>query len=121
MPTNETGERRQPQRHQRVVEHRIDAERQHGAERKLAFARHAALAVIFEADLVEAHGADQAAHIGRRVFDAPQFVEDAAVDEPELAGVERQIVLAQCIDQPIESRAASARHAHLSFSDRLMP
>ena len=86
-----------------MVEDSVDRKRQHRPQRELAFACHAPLSIVLETDLAEAHGADQAAQIGRGIFDIAQLGENAAIDEAELARIERQVVLAERLDQPVES------------------
>ncbi len=83
----------------------VHREREQIAEAEFALAVGSPLAVVFDAELIEAERGQRAAQVGALVVDAREHVEHLSVDKPKITGVVGELVFAEPIDQAIEDFA----------------
>ena len=106
--------------------HPLQAQPHQLAQRELALAIFARVALVRHAGLVVGQLGDQAAHIGLGVLDLPQLVEDAPVHQAEVARVGLLRGFGDAVQEAIEGLAQSHHQPALAplraqADDHVMP
>src|SRR5262245_20863360 len=83
----------------------VEPERHQPAQWELAAPALARHPVVRDAGLVGGERRDHAAHVRMQVLDGPEVIEDAAVDQPEIAGVAGDLLLRDVVQQRVEAAA----------------
>lgn len=91
-----------------VVEDAVEGEGDEFGEGKLALAVEAGVAGVGYADLLESERGDGSAEVGLCVLVEGELLDDAAGDEAEVAGVGRDAIFAELVDEAVEEGASGA-------------
>ncbi len=105
-----SSKRRHSERRRGMCNKAVDRQADQLDERKFALALFADGSLIRNAGLVGRQERCQAAGIWRRIVDAVELIEDAAIDKTEVAAVEHQIVARDLLEQPIVEFPTPLQH-----------
>lgn len=96
-----------------MVQDAVRGESEQLPQVELAAAALALRAIIDDPDLSKSHGRDEAPQIWIGIDYGAELVNDASIDEAEVAGIMRKPILAEKIDEPIERLARSVQQPWL--------